>query len=86
MIHDKDFKYEDISIWLKKGDKRPIFCMICRQGLPFHVEGKVVEIMPGNANAEQTKNMPLPFIVPCNSFSAKYGTCPARYIIQGIVE
>ena len=85
-MNSKDFKYDDISIWLKKGEKKPLYCMICRTGLRLFVDGTPISIIPGDANADKSQNMAMPITVPCGSNSEKYGRCPARYIIQGIVE
>lgn len=79
-------KVEDISIQLRRGKSRPLFCMICRTGLYVVIEGFPVSVFPGNPNAEGTRNLKFPIIIRCTGKSEKWGRCPARWIIEGYVE
>src|SRR5437588_10543663 len=76
---------EPISVFIKKSQQeRFFFCNYCRNGL-FKYNGAITNIIPGNAAMEGSTAMKFPMKIKCKGHSAKWGDCPALYIIEGYV-
>lgn len=81
-----------ISVYLRPSSEyRMLFCMMCRGGMQFRIEGVPKLIIPSDITnidevlGEKIKPLQFPIKFRCSKTFDDGQRCPALYIIQGFV-